>query len=97
MAHHRTFDDITNATEHVEPVHPLRALIDHHFYLDGWVSSEGGMALLMMDALLFIPFMMAVMFYPVQALIGLGAALVLSLVLYEGFVLYRRHVRRTHT
>jgi hypothetical protein len=54
------------------------------------------MALLMMDALLFIPFMMAVMFYPVQALIGLGAALVLSLACYEGLVLYRRHVRRTH-
>ena len=94
MARHRSFDDITYDIEHVRPVHPLRALIEHHFYLDGWVSSEGGLSLVMFNALLFIPFMMFLFFYPIQALIGLGVALVTSLALYEGVVLWRRHARR---
>ena len=98
MARHRSFDEITYEIEHVRPVHPLRTLIEHHFYLDSWVSSEGGLSLVMFNALLFVPFMMALFFYPIQALIGLGAVAVTALVLYEGVVLWRlwrRHAPRT--
>jgi len=94
MAHHRSFDEITYDMEGVRPVHPLRALIEHHFYLDGWVSSEGGLSLMMFSALLFVPFMMFLFFYPIPALIGLGVVLVASLALYEGLVLWRRYARR---
>ena len=90
MAHRRSFDEITYEIEHVRPVHPLRTLIKNHFYLDSWVSSEGGLSLAMFNALLFVPFMMALFFYPIQALIGLGVVLVASLLAYEGVVLYRR-------
>src|SRR5688572_30218053 len=93
MARRRSFDEITFDIEHARPVHPLRVLIEHHFYLDGWVSREGGFALVMFNALLFVPFMMAMFFYPRQALIGLGGFLVVSLVVWEGLVLWRRHVR----
>ena len=95
MARHRSFDEITFAIEHVHPVHPLRVLIKHHFYLDGWVSSEGGLSLVMFNALLFVPFMMFLFFYPIQALVGLGVVLIASLALYEGVVLWRRHARRS--
>jgi hypothetical protein len=94
MARHRTFDEILQEIEHARPVHPLRALIAHHFYLDGWVSFEGGLSLVMFNALIFVPFMMILFFYPVPALIGLGAVLVATGVLYEGFVIWRRHSRR---
>ena len=89
MPRRRSFDEITYEIEHVHPVHPLRNLIEHHFYLDGWVSSEGGLSLAMFNALLFVPFMMALFFYPIQALIGLGAVVVALLVIYEGVVLWR--------
>ena len=94
MARHRTFDEIVEEIEHARPVHPLRALIANHFYLDGWVSSEGGLSLAMFNALLFVPFMMFLFFYPVQALIGLGGVLVATVVLYSGFVIWRRRARR---
>ena len=94
MAHRRTLDEIVEEIEHARPVHPLRALIAHHFYLDGWVSSEGGLSLVMFTALLFVPFMMFVFFYPIQALIGLGVVLVATVVLYEGFVIWRRYAKR---
>jgi hypothetical protein len=94
MAHRRTLDELVEEIEHARPVHPLRALIAHHFYLDGWVSSEGGLALVMFNALLFLPFMMFLFFYPIQALIGLGSVLVATVVLYEGFVLWRRYGKR---
>ena len=95
MAHHRTLDMLVEEIEHSRPVHPLRELIAHHFYLDGWVSSERGLSLAMFSALLFVPFMMFVFFYPVQALIGLGVVLVATVVLYEGFVIWRRrHPKR---
>ena len=94
MPHRRTFDELVEEIEHARPVHPLRFLIAKHFYLDGWVSSEGGLSLAMFNALLLVPFMMALFFYPVQALITLGIVLVASLVLFEGFVLWRRRFRR---
>ena len=94
MPRNRSFDDITYEIEHVRPVHPLRTLIDNHFYLDGWVSSEGGLSLAMFNALLFVPFMMALFFYPVQVLIGLGAVVAALLVVYESVVLWRFWRRR---
>ena len=65
-------------------------------YWDDRVSYEGGMALLWMDGLLLIPLIMAVFFYPLEALIAVGAVLFLSLIAYEGYVLWRkRHPVRT--
>jgi hypothetical protein len=90
MAHRRTFDEIVEEIEHARPVHPLRALIAHHFYLDRWVSSEGGLSLAMFNALLLVPLMMFLFFYPVQTLIGLAVALVVAVVLYESRDLRRR-------
>ena len=59
-------------------------------YWDERVSYEGGMALLWMDGLLLIPFMMAAFFYPWEALIAAGAVLLVSAVAYEGYVLWRK-------
>jgi hypothetical protein len=94
MARHRTFDEIVEEIEHARPVHPLRVLIANHFYLDGWVSSEGGLSLAMFNAILLVPFIFSMFFYPVQALIGLGVVLLTMLVLYEGFVFWRRRRAR---
>jgi hypothetical protein len=98
MPRHRTFnelDTIVENIEHARCVHPLRTLIAHHFYLDRWISSEGGLALAMFNALLFVPFMMFAFFEPVRALIGLGIVLVAMAMLYEGCVIWRRrHPRR---
>ena len=89
---HRTLDDIAYDNDHAEPVHPLRALVKNHFYLDGFVNTEGGLWILLMDALLFVPLMMAAFFYPWQSLIVAIVALVASFVAYEGWVLWvRRH------
>ena len=64
-------------------------------YWDERVSYEGGMALLWMDGLLLIPLIMAAFFYPVEALVAIGAVLLLSLAAYEGYVLWRkRHPSR---
>ena len=59
-------------------------------YWDERVSYEGGMALLWMDGLLLIPLIMAAFFYPVEALVAIGAVLLLSLAAYEGYVLWRK-------
>ena len=94
MPRRRTLDEIVEEIEHARPVHPLRELIANRFYLGSWVNSEGGLALAMFNALLFIPFMMALFFYPAQALIGLGIVLVTAIVLFQGFVIWRRYARR---
>jgi hypothetical protein len=90
MARRRSFDEITFSIEHARPVHPLRVLIENRFYIDSWVSSERGLALMMFNALLFVPFMMALFFYPIPTLITAGAVIVASLVVWEGIVLWRR-------
>jgi len=90
----RSFDEIVEDIEHARPVHPLRVLIAHRFYVDDWVSSRGGLSLALFNALLFVPFMMCLFFYPVQALLGLTAGLAAVGVLYEGFVIWRRRARR---
>jgi hypothetical protein len=89
----RTLDDIAYDNDHARPVHPWRALLDHHFFLDGLVNTEGGMWILLMDALLFVPLMMAAFFYPWQALVVAIVALVISFVGYEGWVLWERRHR----
>jgi hypothetical protein len=93
MANRLNLDDITESTDHAPAVHPLRALIEHHFYLDGWVSSEGGLSLLMMDALLLVPCVMFAFFYPMQTLAVAAVVLVVSFALFEAVVLWRRHGR----
>jgi hypothetical protein len=55
------------------------------------VSYEGGLALVWMDGLLLIPFVRAAFFYPMQALLSAGALLLVTFVIYEGVVLWKRH------
>ena len=55
------------------------------------VSYEGGLALVWMDGLLLVPFVMAAFFYPLEALIGAGALILLSFVVYESCVIWRRY------
>lgn len=59
-------------------------------YKEEVVSSEGGLAILAMDALLLIPLCMAAFFYPIIALEALLAIGVLSMV---GIVLIRKYHR----
>ncbi|HET9192121.1 MAG TPA: hypothetical protein VFO21_04540 [Vicinamibacterales bacterium] len=55
------------------------------------VSYEGGLSLLWMDGLLLIPLMMAAFFYPVEALLAAGGLLLVTFLIYEGCVLWKRH------
>ena len=88
----RNFDELVTSTEHAQPVHPVRALFQHNFYLSDLVS-EGGLSLLMMDALLVVPLVMAAFFYPMAALIVAGAVLLVSFLGYEGYAIWkRRHI-----
>jgi hypothetical protein len=87
----RNLDDITVETEHAEVMHPVRALMDHHFYLDGMVNTEGGLWLVLICALLFVPYMMAMFFYPVASLLWLAGTLAVGLVIYLGMVMWRKH------
>ena len=59
-------------------------------YWNELVSSEGGLSILWMDGLLLIPFIMAAFFYPIEAAIAFGVLLVLTLVAYEGWVIWRK-------
>jgi hypothetical protein len=94
----RSLDELIIATEHAEPMHPMRALIKHRFYLDGLVSTEGGLWLLMMDGPLLVPLIFAAFFYPIQVLAIVAVLLVVSFIGYEGYVLWRRrHLLRTTT
>jgi len=86
---HRTLDEIVSDTEHAQPMHPMRALIDNHLYLDGFVE-RGGMSLILMNGLVLVPLIMAAFFYPVEVLLGTGAVLLVAFVLYEAVVIWRR-------
>ena len=55
------------------------------------VSYEGGLSLLWMDGLLLIPLIMAAFFYPVEALAAAGALLLVTFLIYEGVVVWKRH------
>lgn len=59
-------------------------------YWDELVSYEGGLSLVWMNGLLFIPIIMAAFFYPVEAAITAGALLGVTLACYEGWVLWRK-------
>jgi len=88
----RTLDDIAMEHDHAKPVHPLRALIGHSFYLNRIFSTEGGLWIVAMDALLLVPLIMAAFFYPWQALMVAVALLVVSFVGYEGYMIWhKRH------
>jgi hypothetical protein len=86
----RNLDDLFSSTEHAEQVHPFRSLIAHGFYLEGLVTTEGGLWLMMLDALLLLPLIMAAFFYPLQALMVAGAVLGATLLGWEGYVVWRR-------
>ena len=89
----RSFDELVTSTEHAQPVHPVKALFQNHFYLDDLVSTEGGMWILMTDALLLVPLVMAAFFYPMAALAVFGALLLVTFLGYEGYVIWkRRHI-----
>ena len=88
-------DDLVTRTEHARPVHPFRALIENHCYLDGFVE-KGGMSLLLMDGLILVPVIMFAFFYPMQVLLSVGIFLVIVLAIYESCVIWkRRHPART--
>ena len=55
------------------------------------VSYDGGLSLIWMDGLLLIPLVMAAFFYPMEALIGAAALLVVTFLIYEGVVFWKRH------
>ena len=59
-------------------------------YWSELVSTDGGMSLLLMDGLLLVPLIMAAFFYPFEVLMGIGAALVLTVAIYEGIVIWRK-------
>jgi hypothetical protein len=65
-------------------------------YWSEMVSYDGGMSLLLMDGLLLVPLIMAAFFYPIEVMVGVGAALVLALVALEGVVLWRKY-HHSHT
>jgi hypothetical protein len=65
-------------------------------YWDDLVSYDGGMALLMMDGLLLVPLIMAAFFYPVPVLIAVGVLLVVTVGVYEGVMLWRKHHPHHH-
>jgi hypothetical protein len=44
-----------------------------------------------MDGLLLIPLMMAAFFYPIEALVAAAGLLLVTFVVYEGCVLWKRH------
>ena len=65
-------------------------------YWNDLVSYDGGMSLLMMDGLLLVPLIMAAFFYPVPVLIAVGVLLVLSVAVYEGVHIWRKHHPHAH-
>jgi hypothetical protein len=93
----RSLDDIVSSTEHAQPVHPWRALIENHCYLDSFVDlKQNGMSLLLMDGLILVPIIMFAFFYPVQVLLSVGAFLLVVFAIYESCVIWRkRHPARS--
>jgi len=88
---HRKLDDIVVDTEHAQPVHPWRALIENHCYLDSFVDlKQNGLSLLLMDGLILIPVIMFAFFYPTQVLLTVGAFAVVLFVIYEGCVIWKK-------
>jgi len=87
----RNLDDLVTDTEHAQPVHPWRALIENHCYLDSFVDlKQSGLSLLLMDGLILIPVIMFAFFYPWQTLMWVGGVLAVVAVLYESCVIWRK-------
>ena len=87
----RKLDDIVTDTEHAQPVHPWRALLENHCYLDSFVDlKQNGMALLLMDGLILVPVIMFAFFYPVQVALWVGAVALVIFAVYESCVLWRK-------
>ena len=86
----RTLDEFAIEHDHARPVHPLRALIANSFYLNGIFSTEGGLWIVAVDAILFVPLIMAAFFYPWQALTVAVVLLVISFAGYEGYIAWRK-------
>jgi hypothetical protein len=89
----RTLDDWVEEHDHAKPVHPGRTLWQNHFYLDGFFNTEGGMWLVLINGLFFIPVVFAAFFYPLQALL---AFLVMLVVSFAGVKLWLLWERKHH-
>jgi hypothetical protein len=88
---HRNLDEIVVNTEHARPVHPWRALIENHCYLDSFIDlKQSGLSLLLMDGLILVPIIMFGFFYPVQTLLWVGGVLLVLAVIYESCVIWRK-------
>jgi hypothetical protein len=66
----------------------MLALLRHSW--NEMVSYDGGLSLLMMDGLLAVPLIMAAFFYPLQVLAVVVGVGIVSLVGYEGYVIWRK-------
>lgn len=87
----RNLDDIVTDTEHVQPVHPWRALVQNHWYLDSFVDlKQSGLSLMLMDGLILVPVIMFGFFYPVQTLLWVGGVVLFVAAIYESYVIWRR-------
>ena len=87
----RKLDDIVVDTEHVQPVHPWRALIENHCYLDGFIDlKQSGLSLVLMDGLILVPVIMFAFFYPMQTLMWVGGVVLVLAAIYESFVIWKK-------
>jgi hypothetical protein len=87
----RNLDDIVTDTEHVQPVHPWRALVENHCYLDSFVDlKQSGLSLMLMDGLILVPIIMFGFFYPVETLMWVGGVLLVIGAIYESCVIWKR-------
>jgi hypothetical protein len=63
-------------------------------YWNELVSYDGGLSIVMLDGLLLIPLIFAAFFYPLEVLAFVGGVAIVTLVAYEGYVVWRkRHPR----
>ena len=77
--------------DHTTPI--FRPLWRNHFYLDGFFNTAGGMWLVMIDGLFFIPVVFAAFFYPWQALFAAVAMLVASFACAKLYMRWERKQR----
>lgn len=73
-------------------LHDMVEGIEH--YWQDRSSNDGALWILALDAVLLIPAIFAIFFYPKAALIGIGSLLLLTLAGYEVFHFARKHRRR---
>jgi hypothetical protein len=92
----RNLDDIVTSAENVRPVHPWRALVENHLYLDNVFDlKQSGLSLLLMNALILVPIIMFAFFYPVEVALWVGGVLLVLFAIYESVVIWKkRHPAR---